>query len=342
MSQFEKCVICDYEKTEVFNYSSPDPLTGMLRFVKCPVCGDYIKQLSLDSTHITEIYDKEHHHIKSSSPEEILERKAILRHFVKKATLSQPKNKYWQINQDWIHNILCNYLLPNPIEQIDNLIFFLGENVKPGYNLNISKTESCEKLISIVGCMDKTSLIYIINSCRDLKLLKKVVRDCTEFRLSINGWKRYQNLKKGIIDSNKAFLAMKFDSKYITNQLIEQIKITVSETGYELESLLDKQKAGLIDDHLRQRIKNSKFLIVDLSDNNEGAYWESGYGEGLGKTVIYICEKSIFEATKGTHFDTNHHLTVIYDTRCTDKMNKYHINNFLLRLKDTIQESIPE
>jgi nucleoside 2-deoxyribosyltransferase len=55
------------------------------------------------------------------------------------------------------------------------------------------------------------------------------------------------------------------------------------------------------------------FLIADLSDNNEGAYWEAGFAEGLGKPVFYICcEKDPSDPTKDkkTHFDTNHRHTV--------------------------------
>ena len=40
-----------------------------------------------------------------------------------------------------------------------------------------------------------------------------------------------------------------------------------------------------------------------------GSYWEAGYAEGLGKPVIYICEKAKFDEVK-THFDTNHSTTV--------------------------------
>ena len=49
-------------------------------------------------------------------------------------------------------------------------------------------------------------------------------------------------------------------------------------------------------------------LRGNTHDNN-GAYWEAGFAEGLGKPVIYICKKEKFEDQK-THFDTNHCTTV--------------------------------
>ena len=57
-------------------------------------------------------------------------------------------------------------------------------------------------------------------------------------------------------------------------------------------------KAGLIDDRLRVEIRTSRFLIADLTHENAGAYWEAGFAEGLGKPVIYTCEKSKFDTAK--------------------------------------------
>ena len=66
-------------------------------------------------------------------------------------------------------------------------------------------------------------------------------------------------------------------------------------------------------------IRTSRFLIADLTHENPGAYWEAGYAEGLGKPVIYTCEKKKFENQVKTHFDTNHHLTLQWDSNETDR-----------------------
>ncbi len=89
-------------------------------------------------------------------------------------------------------------------------------------------------------------------------------------------------------------------------------KPAVAETGFQLVLLRDKPRAGPIDNHLRAEIRSSRFLLADLTTDNAGAYWEGGFAEGLGKPVIYLCEKSAFD-NRGTHFDTNHCQTVIWD-----------------------------
>jgi hypothetical protein len=59
----------------------------------------------------------------------------------------------------------------------------------------------------------------------------------------------------------------------------------------------------------RQIIRQSN---VDLTHGSPGAYWEAGFGEGLGRPVVYTCEKSAWEK-QGTHFDTNHLTHIIWD-----------------------------
>ena len=71
------------------------------------------------------------------------------------------------------------------------------------------------------------------------------------------------------------------------------------------------RRAGVIDNIMRIQIRDSAFVIADLTHDNYGAYWEAGYAEGLGKPVIYICEKTKFDEKK-THFDTNHCTTILW------------------------------
>jgi nucleoside 2-deoxyribosyltransferase len=109
------------------------------------------------------------------------------------------------------------------------------------------------------------------------------------------------------------------------------VKPKLAEMGYPLVDLRDVSRAGVIDNLLRAQIRDSAFIIVDLTHDNLGAYWEAGYAEGLGKPVIYICERSKFEEKK-THFDTNHCTTVTWATDDPD--------DFVAELGATIRRSL--
>jgi nucleoside 2-deoxyribosyltransferase len=128
-------------------------------------------------------------------------------------------------------------------------------------------------------------------------------------------------------------MAMKFGDKILNDIVDNYYKPAVGKTGFSLFRLEDQPKAGLIDDRIRVEIRTSSFLISDLTHDNPGAYWEAGFAEGLGKPVIYTCEKGKFQKDK-THFDTNHHLTVVWD-----KDNPQEGANLL---KSTIRATLPD
>lgn len=62
--------------------------------------------------------------------------------------------------------------------------------------------------------------------------------------------------------------------------------IVKQEIGYDLIDMRDIAQAGIIDNIMRIQIRNSAFVIADLTHDNLGAYWEAGYAEGLGKPVV--------------------------------------------------------
>src|SRR5947208_7295374 len=106
---------------------------------------------------------------------------------------------------------------------------------------------------------------------------------------------------------------MLYEYRVIIKVLADCCKPSVQLTGFNCRLITENQPAVLIDDQLRAAILGSRFVISDLTHGNRGAYWEAGFGECLGLPVIYTCEKEVWESNK-SHFDTNHLLTIIWDT----------------------------
>ena len=128
--------------------------------------------------------------------------------------------------------------------------------------------------------------------------------------LTLDGWDRYEAEKRGQFSGNYGFLARKFNDPDFDPFVQQVVKPAVEEgLGYALVDMNDVSRAGVIDNITRAQIRDAAFVISDLTHANLGAYWEAGFAEGLGKPVIYICEKEKFEK-EGTHFDTNHYTTV--------------------------------
>ena len=242
------------------------------------------------------------------------------------------KQNYWpEIDTKILDAILNNNYLPSPAEQADNLILWLGDNVEaPGVEVGVDPNRHK----AIIGAINNNNFHFIVNSLIEdgfvLSQRNTVKRPVT---LSFKGWERYRNLEKGTLDSRKAFMAMPFGNDLIDMVYKDYFKVAVELTGFNLFKIDEKPKAGSIDDRLRVEIRKSKFLIADLTDGNHGAYWEAGFAEGLGKPVIYTCERSYFKSN-GTHFDTNHLHTVIWEKDTLDDAAE--------RLKITIRATLPE
>jgi len=133
-----------------------------------------------------------------------------------------------------------------------------------------------------------------------------------EANLTLSGWEQFESLKQGSEIGKSGFIAMKFGDQILDPLVRDHIKPSIkNELNYDVIDLRDVAQAGVIDNIMREHIRDSAFVLVDLTHDNSGAYWEAGYAEGLGKPVIYLCERSKFDEAK-THFDTNHCTTVIW------------------------------
>jgi hypothetical protein len=131
-------------------------------------------------------------------------------------------------------------------------------------------------------------------------------------RLSMAGWLRYAELVQGRIESRKVMMAMKFGDPELDRVVETCFSPAVRRAGFELRTVADSQPAGLIDDQLRVALRTSRFVVADLTHRNNGAYWEAGFAEGLGRPVIYTCREAEWKQGH-SHFDTNHLVTVIWD-----------------------------
>jgi hypothetical protein len=118
-------------------------------------------------------------------------------------------------------------------------------------------------------------------------------------------------------------MAMPFNDALLDQVFTECFFPAARRAGFRLRKITDNRPAGLIDDQLRVAIRKSRFLTSELTKGNPGAYWEAGYAEGLGKPVIYTCQKSFFDNPRTRpHFDTNHWVTVIWDESRLDEAGR--------------------
>lgn len=310
-----QCPVC---KLELKNYE----VRGERHFFECPRCGAY--SLSYEAKQ-----DLAWHLNKTSDAPRQLSY----------ALYRMSKQEQWAlVTSDLLENIIENTVLPHPQEQLENLVLWMGE-MQPNLGSSIQVDE---RAISAAGSEDMGSLAFLVSQAVNLGLINGQVISAMDggcfipqAQLTLSGWKLYEDLKRGKASGHIAFMAMQFGDEELDSVYKNFFKPAIGATGFTLKRVDEGQPAGLIDDRLRVEIRQSRFLIADLTHQNRGAYWEAGYAEGLGKPVIYTCRKDVFEdKAVGTHFDTNHHLTVVWEPERLDEASE--------RLKATVRATLPE
>ena len=283
-----KCPICNEELKTPKPRTDKDKGKDSTRF-NCPNCGLY--EITRTALHKANSLDEKQ---KSYISWQIW--------------MNQKKDEPFIISTEHLTE-LNDINLPNPSEQLDLLVEFLGKNQKNYASLYPIKYSHHRAKI---GVKHFSEVRYIVKHAINEGIIEKGNSDfnnCT-MRLTVKGWQRFEELKRGKDHSKTAFMAMPFGNDELTKMVDDVFRPAVIETGFKLKRLDDDPKPGLIDDRLRVEIRLCKFLIAEITDKNNGAYWEAGFAEGLGKKVIYTCREGKLD---DAHFDVNHSLILFWE-----------------------------
>ncbi|WP_084418211.1 hypothetical protein [Henriciella litoralis] len=235
-----------------------------------------------------------------------------------------------------------NISLPTRLVQMDNLVRYLGdlelEKGSPDFEAAIG-------LQGLIGAPSEESLGRLAMDMVDEGLLSDSTTldevmgappTLLQARLSLAGWKRWEQLARGDTRSKDGFIAMQFGDARLDAFINDVLKPGVDKhLGVAVNRVdsPDTVKAGLIDNVMREAIEDAAFVLVDLSHGNKGAYWEAGLAEGLGKPVIYLCEQAVWDDPRTRpHFDVNHRTTIMWDEANPEK--------FVTTLVATIKNSL--
>lgn len=244
--------------------------------------------------------------------------RAALAHQVRNADRSQGRPL---LTDSWMQHFSRTAKLPSPAMQAVNLIRVIGDAVaETGEGHFLDGIPDAP----LIGSFNQQMFDQLVRGLIEQKILVsmgKAQRDNPRgvgvlsgelYGLSLEGWERYEAERRGQIAGRYGFMAMKFGDAtleaFVENVIKPEVAAALSYTVVDLRNV---SRAGVIDNLMREQIRDAAFVLVDLTHDNAGAYWEAGYAEGLGKPVIYLCERGKFDNTK-THFDTNHCTTVLW------------------------------
>ena len=128
------------------------------------------------------------------------------------------------------------------------------------------------------------------------------------FVISPTGWDALDEMRRTSHDSRQAFVAMAF-AKELISVWRNGIKPALERVGYRAYRVDDDPHIGRIDAKIMTEVKNSKFVLADVTNQRPGVYFEAGYAIGLGLPVIWSVHE---DDLRNVHFDTRQYNHIVW------------------------------
>jgi hypothetical protein len=212
----------------------------------------------------------------------------------------------------------------DPIDAIDTILSYIVARSGRGDQF-VDMEANTE--YPIVCAENPSQFNFYLQKLGDLKYLEQ---KGNAYRLSLDGWERYASLSKKIQKSNKAFVAMWFDSS-LEAIWREGIKTAIEAAGFTPTRIDLQQHNEKICDRIVAEIRSSAFVVADFTGQRGGVYYEAGYAMGLGIPVIWTVRRADIP---NLHFDTRQYNHIAWDSPVDLQ------ENLLMRIKATIPKSI--
>lgn len=335
------CAFCE----EVQTHST---IKGDKYHYDCPRCGKY-EYFSSDHSKIVSILEGKRNELANDSHKSNIFKTYCS--YVMHAKHFDKEDVEIHVTPHFAESLTKEYRAFDILEQKENFLYWLcADSLNKGEDLEVLSESSddslfrfYERIFPWFGCSSLENFCNLIAMLKQGNFLCENNRSFAYFYApTLRAYELYEQLKKGKKATNKAFLALKFEGDL--NKLFkDNLKKTVSQTGFILNTVDEEPKAGLIDDKIRLDIRNSRFVIADLTDGNKGAYWEAGFAEGMGKSVIYMCREDVFKSKrKRPHFDVSHHQCITWSQDKFDEAMEKLKNTIRYTFPDAIQEDSEE
>ena len=321
MTETAKCVVCGSQSTKTANYETDRV------FYECPVCGRF--ELGLSDLSQGMDYNRlapylAHNRFDSQRVIEYRYHTTL-----DKDTCDQYRQQFDSGNKQHGRPVhmdaeLVDAWYPKSFaEKIDKILLYLDLKSKHiGEMVELSREEMLSMLFvdryehdtyGNISERDEDSVEretrYILNHLKNCAYIEcnPVLLEDSYIQISPEGYARIDVLQKHTANSRNVLVAMKFGDD--TRNLREAIRKGITDAGYVAIFIDEVQHNEFITPELLKHIRDSKFVVVDLTHQNNGAYFEEGYAMGLGKPVIQLCQKDT-----RLHFDIAQKNTIMWAT----------------------------
>ena len=124
------------------------------------------------------------------------------------------------------------------------------------------------------------------------------------------GWDYLDKHAASPVFTNQAFVAMSFD-KVLDLAWENGIKPAIERAGYKPHRVDKEPHIDRIDAKIIADIKDSRFVIADVTQQKRGVYFEAGFALGLKLPVIWSVRADDLD---NVHFDTRQYNHIVWET----------------------------
>lgn len=123
--------------------------------------------------------------------------------------------------------------------------------------------------------------------------------------------KGFTECKKKTKKSKQAFIAIWFDKNGSMNDAIQITKQAVTKTGFTPICIIDEYYPETIIEKAIGEIKQSRFVIVNLTGKRPSVFFEAGFAYGQNLDVIFVCDE---QEQKSLEFYSKHYKIYFYNS----------------------------
>lgn len=156
------------------------------------------------------------------------------------------------------------------------------------------KPDRMAQIDYFLNALEGFGFIEILKPIKPEDILKD--KSGLEVAITPKGLEKIYELQQSHVNNKNAFVAMSFHES--ANEIREAIKLGIENAGYSAELMDEIIHNHQIVPEMLRLIQESRFLIMDITQPNFGAYYEAGYAQGLGKEIIVTCQKEVFNQKK--------------------------------------------
>ncbi|HAR46554.1 MAG: hypothetical protein A2X56_04160 [Nitrospirae bacterium GWC2_57_13] len=263
---------------------------GRHKGYKCPVCGPYF----ITSTAEAMVQGKPRGSMLSSW---------IRDHY--ESNLSPP-----EISSDILEDVLKNITNRSPLEKQLLLLRAIEKRTDyPGAKVSLNLTHD----YPLAWASNPDELRYLVKSLEDRRFVaqdKTIGTSVLNVVILTDGWVYLDSHATKSAFKDRAFIAMSFD-KSLDALWENGIKIAVERAGYKPHRVDKEPHLDRIDAKIIADIKDSAFMIADVTQQKQGVYFEAGYALGLKRPIIWCVREDDLD---NVHFDTRQYNHVVWKT----------------------------